>query len=89
MFVVFRIGGSWNYIASIFRIKVVTFQRVFWNYIEIYQKLSYKTMIETRKENCRLKNFQESENKFKFWQKAKYATNVMFHQCNRPVESFI
>lgn len=81
---VYKNGGSWDFLSSMFKIQSATFQRIIHRYVETVEKGAFKLLVEDKRDFFKMKKLIEKGTLFNNYPEALYATDVTFQQCNRP-----
>lgn len=84
---VLKHGGSWDFLAQMFRIKPTTFQRMIIAYMEIISAKAYNSWVSNVSKEYTMSKLVEDETLFDDFAYAIEAIDVTFQQSNRPSEN--
>lgn len=62
---VMKFGGSWEFLASLFKLNCSTFQRVIQKFVEIFHVWAFKYLVENREKRFKMEVMHEKNQKFK------------------------
>ena len=79
-----KTGTMWDFAAKIFNMKSTSFERLVTNFIRMVTPLAYATYVERAAEKLKMARVFSDQSKFRVYGMARYATDVTFHQSNRP-----
>lgn len=84
MLVVFKVGGAWDTLATMFKINTATFQRLILKFVATFHEWSYEHLVKNQTHRFNMDYMRENKIGFKHFPEAKYATDVIFQHSNRP-----
>lgn len=82
---VYKNGGAWDFLSAIFKIQTTTFQRMIWKYVETVGPEAYRSLVECKDDYFTMNRLRRKQCQFNHFGEARYATDVIFQQSNRPM----
>lgn len=77
-------GGAWDFLGRMFNTKGPTFERLMVKFLDVMFAAAGKAYIGRLNEHYSMRRMLEKGRGFKTYKLARYATDVTFHQTNRP-----
>lgn len=74
----YKNGETWDFLATVFKIKSSTFQQIFCKLVDCVAQYTYKTLVTDKRKTFFVDRFEEYEFQFKNSLDTVYAVNVMF-----------
>lgn len=87
MLVVLKVGGFWDHLASVVKIRAATFQRLSGKFVDIFSLMVLQKSCEITRRKLANEGFTQIGELFKFCSEARYATDRMFQESNRPTKN--
>lgn len=85
LLVVLKQGGEWSFMATLFKKRVSTFEKLMSRLIlSIVDILKDRFIVSVKNDSCTMENLAAKKRQFKHFPHALYATDVKFHHTNRP-----
>lgn len=81
---VLKNGGSWDFLAAIFKLKAPTFQRMITRFVYCAGPIIYDMYVKDHARTYTMEKLREDNVSFSNYPEARYATDVIFQQSNRP-----
>ena len=77
-------GGQWDMLARVFDMKVPTFERLVTRFVQLISHFVFACFVEKVGELHTMADLQKSQQTFKAFPEARYATDVTFQHAFRP-----
>ncbi len=78
-------GGTWEFLGNMFLIKTESFQRMIIKFLNMITDYIFKKWVDKLLKEQTMKNIIYTNNTFKNYKFCKYAVDVTFQQCNKPL----
>ena len=76
--------GKWDVVAGVFSIKAPTFERMVIRFLSVLLPILYDLYVTPLADRYTMLRLQTSNNAFRFYPCARYATEITFQQSNMP-----
>lgn len=80
-------GGTWDFLARMFRIPGPTFERMVMKVIDVATPVLYEKLVNSYERKFSMERLMKGNATFKHHWFALYATDVTFQQSNQPMEN--
>ncbi|DAZ98743.1 TPA: hypothetical protein N0F65_003799 [Lagenidium giganteum] len=82
--VVLKVGGTWDALAAMFKMKGPTFEKMIMKFMVILEPIVYELCVAKPASELTMKKQHLSGQSFRNFPEAYYATDLKSQQCNRP-----
>lgn len=80
---VYKNGGAWDFLTSLYKIKLYSFQLIVTKFVDTVNLYAYKQLVENA-QYFTMKHLAEINQQFLRYPQVLYATDAIFQQCYRP-----